>query len=131
MNSELHPCPLAEPIACGDSLAGGRDIVLLNDDALLQTSGGFTLLQKAAAEDPEYGLIAAACNNVGNENQFPKGIGLREDPRMVCFVAVLIPRRTIDLVGLLDEASSWSLRSTKGTRARERFSGISGRGSKL
>jgi GT2 family glycosyltransferase len=28
---------------------------------------------------------------------------LREDPRMVCFIAVLIPRRTIEAVGLLDE----------------------------
>jgi GT2 family glycosyltransferase len=28
---------------------------------------------------------------------------LREDPRMVCFVAVLIPARTLATVGLLDE----------------------------
>jgi GT2 family glycosyltransferase len=98
------PFIFARNINLGIELAVRQDVVLLNDDALLQTPGGFALLQKAAAENPEYGLIAAACNNVGNENQFPQGIGLREDPRMVCFVAVLIPRRTIDLVGLLDEA---------------------------
>jgi len=87
----------------GIELAGQDDVVLLNDDALLQTPGGFTMLQKAAEEHPEYGVIAATTNNVGNRSQFPQGIGLREDPRMVCFVAVLIPRRTIDAVGLLDE----------------------------
>ena len=97
------PFIFARNINLGIELAAGQDVVLLNDDALLQTPGGFILLQKAVVENPEYGLIAAACNNVGNENQFPQGIGLREDPRMVCFVAVLIPRRTLDLVGLLDE----------------------------
>jgi len=78
-------------------------VVILNDDAILQTPGGFSLLAQAAADHPEYGIIAATTNNVGNPNQQPRGIGLREDPRMVCFVAVYIPRTTIDLVGLLDE----------------------------
>lgn len=84
-------------------IAGQSDVILLNDDALLQTTGGFTLLQKAAEEHPEFGIIASTTNCVGNTNQYPKGIGLREDPRQVCFVCVLIPRRTIDVVGLLDE----------------------------
>lgn len=78
------------------------DVVILNDDALLETPGGFSLLSRAAEEHPAYGIIAATCNNVGNRNQWQLGIGLREDPRMVCFVAVLIPRRTIETVGLLD-----------------------------
>jgi GT2 family glycosyltransferase len=83
--------------------AGTDDVILLNDDALLQTPGGFTAMQRAAAEHPEYGIIAAVTNIVGNQNQMPQGVGLREDPRMVCFVCVFIPRRTIDRVGLLDE----------------------------
>lgn len=78
-------------------------VILLNDDALLTTPGGFTALAAVAADHPEYGVIAAACDNTGNPNQRPKGIGLREDPRMVCFVCVYIPRRTIEKVGLLDE----------------------------
>ena len=82
------------------------DVVVLNDDALLDTPGGFTMLQKATEEHPEYGVIAATTNNVGNRSQLPQSIGLREDPRMVCFVAVLIPRHTIDAVGLLDEEFS-------------------------
>jgi GT2 family glycosyltransferase len=83
--------------------AGTDDVILLNDDAILKTSGGFTAMQRAAAEHPEYGIIAAVTNVVGNTNQMPQGVGLREDPRMVCFVCVFIPRGTIERVGLLDE----------------------------
>lgn len=97
------PFIFARNINLGIELAAGQDVVLLNDDALLQSLGGFTMLQKAAAERPEFGLIAATTNNAGNKNQLPQGIGLREEPRMVCFIAVLIPRSTIDGIGLLDE----------------------------
>jgi GT2 family glycosyltransferase len=87
----------------GIQSAGDDDVILLNDDGLLESYAGFTVLQQEAASHPEYGVIAATCNNVGNTNQWPQEIGLRDEPRMVCFVAVLIPRRTIDLVGMLDE----------------------------
>lgn len=78
-------------------------VVLLNDDALLQTPGGFTAMANACEDYPEFGLIGATCNNVGNPNQHRRDIGLRDEPRMVCFVCVYIPRSTIDRVGLLDE----------------------------
>lgn len=87
----------------GIAAAGDADVIVLNDDALLKTPGGFTLMQQAAEERRDIGIIGATTNLVGNQNQRPKGIGLREDPRMVCFIAVLIPRRTIDFVGLMDE----------------------------
>lgn len=81
-----------------------RHYIVLNDDAILETPGGFSAMARAAAEHPEYGVIGAACNVVGNRNQFRRGSdGLREDPRMVCFVCVFIPASTIDRVGLLDE----------------------------
>ena len=83
------------------------DIVLLNDDALLTIPRGFSILQeKADFWWPRTGLLAATCNNVGNTNQHPQTpdvLGFRDEPRMVCFVCVLIPRRTIEVVGLLDE----------------------------
>ena len=78
-------------------------VVILNDDAILQTPGGFSLLAQATRENPEYGIISAVTNCVGNRAQMPRGIGLREEPRMVCFVCVYIPRTTIEKVGLLDE----------------------------
>lgn len=87
----------------GIECAGDDDVILLNDDALLQTPGGFTAMQKAAEENPKFGIIGAVTNVVGNQNQLPQGIGLREEPRMVCFICVFIPRRTIERVGLLDE----------------------------
>lgn len=99
------PFIFARNINLGIAKSGADDVILLNDDALLQTPGGFTAMQRVAQEHPEYGIIASTCNNVGNRNQWPSGgTGLREDARMVCFVCVLIPRRTIDLVGLLDES---------------------------
>jgi GT2 family glycosyltransferase len=98
----VAPFVFARNCNLGIQAAAARDVVLLNDDALLQTPFGFSTLQSLAAEHSNYGLIAAAANNAGNVNQNPRGIGLRAD-EMVCFIAVLIPRRTIDLVGLLDE----------------------------
>lgn len=80
-----------------------RDVILMNDDALLMTPGGFAALADQAEGHPEYGVIGAVTNMVGNVNQRPRSIGLREDPRMVCFICVYIPRRTIETVGMLDE----------------------------
>lgn len=78
-------------------------VVLLNDDALLQSPGGFTILAKAAAENPKYGLIGGTTNVTGNRNQKPRGVGLREEPRMVTFLCVYIPGSTLSRCGLLDE----------------------------
>jgi GT2 family glycosyltransferase len=97
------PFIFSRNINIGIRAAGRDDVLLLNDDAILKTPGGFSLLQKAAQEHPEFGLIASTTNNVGSNNQKPRGIGLRQDPRMVCFIAVLIPRTTLDRIGYLDE----------------------------
>jgi GT2 family glycosyltransferase len=87
----------------GIRAAGESDVVLLNDDALLQTTGGLSIMQQAAIDQPQYGLVGSTCNNVGNRAQWPQGFGLRLEPRMVCFVCAFIPRKTIDRVGLLEE----------------------------
>jgi hypothetical protein len=97
------PFIFSRNINIGIRAAGRDDVLLLNDDAILKTHGGFSLLQKTAAERPEFGIIASTTNNVGSNNQKPRGIGLRQDPRMVCFIAVLIPRTTLDRIGYLDE----------------------------
>lgn len=101
--SGVKPFVFSRNVNLGIQAAGEDDVVILNDDALLEAPGGFTMLQRVAEEHPEFGLIAASCNHTGNMNQWKQNIGLREDPRMVCFIAVLIRRRTIDTVGLLDE----------------------------
>lgn len=86
----------------GINAAGKDDVVLLNDDALLESPGGFTLMQEEAAERPELGVIGAVTNVTGQPLQQPRGVGLRVVPH-IAFICVLIPRRTIDAVGLLDE----------------------------
>lgn len=87
----------------GIQLAAGDDIVLLNDDALVKTRHGLSLLQSEAEEHPEFGVIASTTNVAGNPHQFPAGVGLRETDRALAFVCVLLPRRTIAEIGLMDE----------------------------
>lgn len=99
----VKPFVFARNMNLGIKAAGTDDVLLLNDDAQLRTHGGLSLLQRAAEENPEFGIIASTTNLVGNPDQYPKGVGLREHNRQVCFVCVFIPRRTIDMVGLLDE----------------------------
>ena len=82
--------------------AGDRDVVLLNDDALLTTPGGFSAMQDQATNNSDVGIIGATTNITGQPLQKPAGIGLRIVPHFA-FVCVLIPRRTLNVVGLLDE----------------------------
>lgn len=98
----IKPFSFPRNINIGIQAAGDDDVVLLNDDALLQTPGGFTAMQKLAEEHPEYGIIGAVTNVTGQPEQQPQGFGLRRVPHFA-FVCVFIPRRTIDLLGGLDE----------------------------
>lgn len=87
---------------------GGADAaILLNDDALLMTQGGFRSLYRAWLDRTEYWLLGASCNQVGNANQQPRGwTRIRKEERMLCFICVLVPRSTWDAVGPLDERYS-------------------------
>jgi GT2 family glycosyltransferase len=96
------PFIFARNVNLGIRAAGTDDVVLLNDDAILQTPGGFMAMQKVAEENPQYGIIGAVTNVTGQPLQQPKGIGLREVPH-IAYVCVFIPRHTIDTIGLLDE----------------------------
>jgi GT2 family glycosyltransferase len=100
----VKPFVFARNVNLGIKSAGTDDVILLNDDALLETSQGFSAMAEASRVWRDLGVIAAACDTVGNPNQFRKTTTLmRSEPRMVCFVCVFIPRSTIDKVGLLDE----------------------------
>ncbi len=92
------------------------DVVILNDDAILKTTRGLARLAQDAAEHPEYGVIAASCDACGTPEQVhcdarlvPDGEhyavepSLHAAPLMVAFICVYIPRRVLNLVGLLDE----------------------------
>jgi hypothetical protein len=83
-----------------------NDVILLNDDARLETRYGFSSLAWATKSQEFVGLSSAAINGfVGNSNQkqWSKVPRLRPDGRTLAFISVFIPRTTIDKVGLLDE----------------------------
>jgi GT2 family glycosyltransferase len=82
---------------------GSRDFILLNDDALLQTPGGFTALAEDAFDRADYGIISAVTNAAGNPNQYSRGSGFRDEHKMLCFVCVLITWEAICTAGWLDE----------------------------
>lgn len=80
----------------GIRAAGDSDVVLLNDDALLESPGGFSLLQQAADEHPDVGVIGATTNVTGASHQWQRrqeGNGFRCVDHLA-FVCVLIPYAT-------------------------------------
>lgn len=77
-------------------------VILLNDDALLETPCGFTELAKQAKAHPEYGIIGAVTNVTGQPLQFRQNIGLREVEHFA-FVCLYVPRKTLEVVGGMDE----------------------------
>lgn len=103
----VKPFIFARNINIGIRAAGDSDVVLLNDDATLKTPGGFSDLQRAALSNPDFGMVASSCNNVGNVNQnrlaWDNTYKLREEPRTLCFICVFIPRSVLSLVGYMDE----------------------------
>lgn len=100
----VKPFVFARNVNIGIRMAESDDVIVMNDDALLKTPGGFKSMKIMADHNPEFGVVSAASNNVGNTNMHPRTtFALREDFRMVCFVCAFIPRMTINTVGLLDE----------------------------
>lgn len=83
----------------------GSDVILLNDDALIETPGGFGLLSKAAREAADVGVLAAAIRgDVGNPNQaVRRNKGIRSELNRLSFICVYIKAQTCAKIGLLDE----------------------------
>jgi GT2 family glycosyltransferase len=109
------PFIFAQNANIGIAAAGEDDVILLNDDALLKTRDGFNELSYMAQSRPEYGIISPATSGVGNENQSlyanggwewertSSGHGLRDEPKVLCFVCVYIRRDVLNKLGPLDE----------------------------
>ena len=104
----VKPFVFSRNINIGIRAAGEDDVVLLNDDALLATAPGnpqtatFRALEVACDLWPKIGIVGAVTNLTGQPLQHPMGRGIRIVPHFA-FVCVYIPRRTINLVGMLDE----------------------------
>lgn len=97
----VKPFIFARNVNMGIVAAGNDDVIVLNDDALLESPRGFTKMQAEAERLPSIGIIGAVTNVTGQPLQHSRGFGLRIVPHFA-FVCVLIPRRTINRVGLLD-----------------------------
>lgn len=115
-----RPFVFAEAVNIGIRAAGNDDVVLLNDDAILETPGGFTTLQAAAAENPAVGIIGAVTDLTGQPQQRrQRNLDAEERARHmpgydlravehIAFVCVYIPRRTIDALNEWHEPNcSW------------------------
>jgi len=85
-----------------------------NDDALLETDGGFSLMAETCKTDPSIGCIGAVTDLTGQPLQRPQGIGLRDVPH-IAYVCVYIPRTTIEL---LAEKAKTDPRFTRGMDER-------------
>lgn len=100
----VKPFIFSRNVNIGINASWRDDVILLNDDAILRTHGGFTAMYRAARDHPEYGVISATTNLAGNPAQQPQAeAGIRLEPRSVAFVCVLVRRHVIETVGLLDE----------------------------
>lgn len=81
-------------------------VILLNDDARLETKFGFHSLVYATIDRQELGIVSAAINGfVGNKNQevFSKRPTMRHESRTLAFISIFIPKDVLARVGLLDE----------------------------
>lgn len=76
----------------GIRAAGDDDVILLNDDALLETKGGFRAMWAESYKRPEYGLLSARTNAANHCL-----------PYSLSFVCVLIRRDVFHAVGPLSE----------------------------
>lgn len=89
----------------GISAAGTDDVLVMNDDALV-VQGGFDEISEAMrlASVSTIGLLSMAVTGYPNVASPSKSPWFRLTySKMLPFVAVYIPRTTIDEVGLLDE----------------------------
>ena len=95
----------------GIAKAGTEDVIVINDDALLVDPDQLSTLDEMVvyvSNSKAFGIVSAAVIGAVNSHELtPIDSGaptLREiKGKMVPFVCVYIPRRTIDRVGLLDE----------------------------
>ena len=85
----------------GINAAGRNDVIMLNDDVELLTDGGFDAL---AAGSLGYGVVGPVIEGRGGEpRQKIPHKGIMEETFFIVFICAYIPRRTLDIVGPMDE----------------------------
>ncbi len=87
-------------------LSPEKDIIILNDDAVLQTIDGFYSLHSEASKHPEFGIVSSAILGiVGNPEQHHKNSSSIRAVSLhtVAFICVHISHDVIENIGLFDE----------------------------
>lgn len=77
--------------------------ILCNDDALLESCCGFTLLEEQGRLHPQFGVISATTNVAGNTDQFRRTTGGLRETHDLAYVCVYVPRSTFESVQWMDE----------------------------
>lgn len=101
----VKPFSFASNVNRGIKRAGTDDVVVMNDDALLKTQGGFRSLSAFAAAHLECGCVAPATNVTGQalqmlQHRSPTGWRYVNNVPYVC---VYLRRAVLDKVGPLSE----------------------------
>ena len=100
------PFVFARNVNLGIEAAADSDIILLHDDAQLQTPNGFTNLSKEIRQRQDIGIASPAINGiVGNPRQqvTEEDCGFQLESDALVFICVYITRVAYDLTGPLDE----------------------------
>lgn len=107
-----RPFVFAQAInTCAANAPLNADLLILNDDTTMVTRDWLTILQGLLDDTrstylERYGMLSLMIDGgVGNEDQKVRSRPLlvQESPRVICFVAVVVPRAVWDVVGPLDE----------------------------
>jgi GT2 family glycosyltransferase len=100
----VKPFCFARNVNIGIQAASPNDVLILNDDALLDSPLGFSVLAWLSGQHPEIGVLASSTNVTGYPLQMPRNRATttRLAP-FVAFVAVYIRRAVLRAVGPLDE----------------------------
>lgn len=111
----IKPFVFARNANIGIRAAGTDDVILLNDDAILQTRGGFDMMAEACSSLEHFGAVsaliwgmAAAEGQQGTREKISYGNAhplnvLEVSHHMIAFMAVYFRRAALEQCGELDE----------------------------
>lgn len=106
LDGTLQPFIFSRAVNECMSVTPDKDVIVMNDDAVLQNIGGFYNLHFEATAHPEFGIVSSAILGfIGNHEQHSKGASLIRPVKLhtVAFVCVHISRELIDKIGPMDE----------------------------
>ena len=100
----VKPFVFARNVNLGITAAGDADVILMNDDARLLTTHGFSMWADAMQDRRDTICSAGIVGTVCNPRQIAQPMNtFRPELKHLAFVCVYLPRPVLDRVGPLDE----------------------------